>query len=140
MNEQSGGELLLLFLVKVVFAMLLIGWIPAVIAKLKGRSFWAWWLYGGLLFIIALPHSFLARSKEQLEAELKKEEEKEEERRAQERETATTDRCWGCFHFQQRGNIFDKTPGFCTKHQRKTFAYLHCADYQAKQGSPGLAN
>lgn len=40
----------------------LIGLIPAAIARNKGRSFVGWWLYGALLFIIALPHSILASS------------------------------------------------------------------------------
>lgn len=37
----------------------IIGLIPAAIAKNKGRSFFGWWVYGTLLFIIALPHSML---------------------------------------------------------------------------------
>ena len=41
-----------------VFAALL-GLIPAAIAKGKGRSFGAWWFYGAMLFIIALPHALL---------------------------------------------------------------------------------
>ena len=39
----------------------LIGLIPAVIAKGKGRSFGLWWLYGAALFIVAMPHSLLMR-------------------------------------------------------------------------------
>jgi len=35
----------------------LLGLIPAFIAKSKGRSMGAWWVYGTLLFIIALAHS-----------------------------------------------------------------------------------
>ena len=31
----------------------LIGCIPAAIASSKGRSFFGWWLYGALFFIIA---------------------------------------------------------------------------------------
>ena len=38
---------------------ILLGLIPAAIAKSKGRSFGWWWLYGSLLFIIALPHILL---------------------------------------------------------------------------------
>ncbi|ENE0626871.1 zinc ribbon domain-containing protein [Klebsiella pneumoniae] len=34
----------------------LLGLIPAFIAQSKGRSFGAWWLYGFLLFIIAIIH------------------------------------------------------------------------------------
>ena len=38
----------------------LIGLLPAVIARSKGRSFVAWWLYmGAALFIVALPHALL---------------------------------------------------------------------------------
>lgn len=47
----------------------LIGLIPAAIARSKGRSFIGWWLYGALIFIVALPHSILAQSKlENIEA------------------------------------------------------------------------
>lgn len=46
------------FLVIVV----LIGLIPATIARKKGRSFITWWIYGGLLFIIALPHALLLKT------------------------------------------------------------------------------
>nr|WP_249213514.1 zinc ribbon domain-containing protein [Tatumella sp. JGM118] len=34
-----------------------IGCIPAAIASSKGRSFGLWWIYGALLFIVALIHS-----------------------------------------------------------------------------------
>jgi len=40
----------------------LIGLIPAAIAKGKGRSFGLWWLYGTLLFIIALIHSLVMKA------------------------------------------------------------------------------
>lgn len=40
----------------------LIGLIPAIIAKGKGRSFGLWWLYGAALFIIALPHSLIMKA------------------------------------------------------------------------------
>ncbi len=39
----------------------LIGLIPAAIARNKGRSFVGWWIYGALLFIIALPHALLLK-------------------------------------------------------------------------------
>jgi hypothetical protein len=35
--------------------------IPARIAQSKGRSFAAWWLYGWLFLIIAVPHALLLR-------------------------------------------------------------------------------
>lgn len=44
-----------------IFAVLL-GLIPAVIAKGKGRSFGLWWFYGAALFIIALPHALIMKA------------------------------------------------------------------------------
>lgn len=44
---------------EVLILAVLLGLIPASIAKSKGRSFGLWWLYGALLFIVALPHSLL---------------------------------------------------------------------------------
>jgi hypothetical protein len=40
---------------------ILIGLIPATIAKSKGYSFAGWWLYGSALFIVALPHALIMR-------------------------------------------------------------------------------
>lgn len=48
---------MLTFIVIVV----LIGLIPAAVAAGKGRSFVGWWLYGSLLFIVALPHSLMLK-------------------------------------------------------------------------------
>jgi hypothetical protein len=42
-----------------LFIAILIGVIPATIATLKGRNFFIWWIYGALLFIVALIHSLL---------------------------------------------------------------------------------
>ena len=39
----------------------IIGCIPACIAQSKGKSFLAWWFYGVLLFIIALPHALFMK-------------------------------------------------------------------------------
>jgi RNA polymerase subunit RPABC4/transcription elongation factor Spt4 len=56
----------------------LIGVIPAAIAHGKGRSFFLWWIYGALVFIIALPHSILLKAdlkeneRRQLEEGMKK--------------------------------------------------------------------
>ncbi|MEN4668573.1 zinc ribbon domain-containing protein [Pantoea agglomerans] len=44
----------------------LIGCIPAAIASSKGRSFFGWWLYGALFFIIALIHSLCIRKDHKL--------------------------------------------------------------------------
>jgi hypothetical protein len=41
-----------------------IGLLPAAMAKSKGRSFFKWWLYGALLFIVAAPHALLARPRQ----------------------------------------------------------------------------
>ncbi|SFL65975.1 zinc ribbon domain-containing protein [Pelosinus propionicus] len=57
---------------------LFLGLIPGVIAKSKGRSFFSWYVYGVLLFIVALIHSIVIKStvehkeKEMLEAGMKK--------------------------------------------------------------------
>ncbi len=40
----------------------LIGLVPAIIAKGKGRSFGLWWFYGAALFIIALPHALIMKA------------------------------------------------------------------------------
>jgi hypothetical protein len=40
----------------------LLGLVPAVIAKGKGRSFGLWWFYGAALFIVALPHSLIMKA------------------------------------------------------------------------------
>lgn len=40
---------------------IIIGVIPGAIAQSKGHSFVAWWVYGALLFIVALPHSLLLK-------------------------------------------------------------------------------
>jgi ribosomal protein L32 len=39
----------------------LIGLLPAFIANSKGGNFVGWWLYGSLLFIVALPHALLLK-------------------------------------------------------------------------------
>ena len=43
-----------------VFA-ILIGLIPATIAQGKEHSFFGWWVYGALLFVVALPHSIILK-------------------------------------------------------------------------------
>lgn len=40
-------------------AAMLLGLIPATIARSKGHKFFAWWVYGAVLFIVALPHALL---------------------------------------------------------------------------------
>ena len=41
---------------------ILLGLIPAMVAKNKGRNFANWWLYGALIFIVALPHALLLKA------------------------------------------------------------------------------
>ena len=53
---------------EIFFLAILIGLIPAMIAKGKGKSFGVWWFYGAAIFIVALPHSLLMKpDKESLE-------------------------------------------------------------------------
>ncbi|MBX3491827.1 MAG: zinc ribbon domain-containing protein [Parvibaculum sp.] len=48
---------------------IVLGLIPAVIAREKGRSFGVWWLYGALLWIVAFPHSILlSKNQDQIDA------------------------------------------------------------------------
>lgn len=62
----------------ILLVAVLIGLVPAVIAKNKGSSFGLWWFYGAALFIIALPHAILmkpnaqALDQEKLDAGMKK--------------------------------------------------------------------
>lgn len=46
---------------EVLIVAAVIGLLPAYIAKTKGYSFGTWWLYGALLFIVALPHALLMK-------------------------------------------------------------------------------
>jgi len=45
--------------VEILILIVLVGLIPAAIAKSKGRDFVLWWIYGAALFIVALPHALL---------------------------------------------------------------------------------
>lgn len=47
------------FLSFVMISAIVLGMIPAIIAKKKYRSFMLWWLFGTTLFIVALPTSIL---------------------------------------------------------------------------------
>ncbi len=46
---------------EILVTVIVLAFIPAMIAKSKGRSFALWWLYGFLLFIIALVHAILLK-------------------------------------------------------------------------------
>ncbi|MBI1912447.1 MAG: zinc ribbon domain-containing protein [Deltaproteobacteria bacterium] len=47
------------YIFEIIAIAILIGLIPAYIASRKGLSFIQWWIYGTLIFIVALPHSIL---------------------------------------------------------------------------------
>jgi hypothetical protein len=38
-----------------------LGLIPAAIAHRKGQNFWAWWIFGATLWIVALPLAILIK-------------------------------------------------------------------------------
>ena len=46
---------------EILLLSVVLGLIPAAIARSKGRSFFGFWVYGTLLFIVALPHAILAK-------------------------------------------------------------------------------
>ncbi len=48
-----------MYLPAVIFWAAILGFIPGKIAQKKGHSFGSWWLFGALLFIIALPMALL---------------------------------------------------------------------------------
>jgi hypothetical protein len=56
---------------EIIFIAIIIGLVPAVIARSKGRSFVPWWIYGSALFIIALPHALIMRALQNSDADLK---------------------------------------------------------------------
>jgi hypothetical protein len=45
-----------------ILLMLLPGLIQAAIAQSKGRSFYVWWVYGAVLFNVALPHALIMKT------------------------------------------------------------------------------
>ncbi len=47
------------FTFELILTGLVLGIIPGIIARKKGRNFWLWYLYGVAFFLIALVHSLL---------------------------------------------------------------------------------
>ena len=47
---------------EILLIAILIGLVPAFIAQSKGKSFIGWWIYGALIFIVALPHSLIMKA------------------------------------------------------------------------------
>ena len=52
-------------LIEIFILAILIGLIPAIIARNKGRNFGLWWFYGFMLFIVALPHALWIKPENQ---------------------------------------------------------------------------
>ena len=46
---------------EILLILVVLGLIPAFIAKSKGGSFGKWWIYGALLFIVALVHALVMK-------------------------------------------------------------------------------
>ena len=59
-DEVRAGTYLLL----IIGLLIVLGLIPAFIARSKGRKFIEWWLFGAALIIVALPASLLIKPKE----------------------------------------------------------------------------
>ena len=57
LDTSSGGSQLVTMLVTYCLILMPLGLIPAAIASRKGRSFARWWVYGWLLFLVAIVHS-----------------------------------------------------------------------------------
>lgn len=56
-NEEALGRILII----VIVSLSVLGLIPAAIARVKGRSFWTWWMFGASLLPVALPAALLLR-------------------------------------------------------------------------------
>lgn len=52
---------------EILFFAALLGIIPGLIASSKGRSFGLWWVYGFLIFIVALPHALIIKADKKAE-------------------------------------------------------------------------
>lgn len=59
------------YLIASLTVSMILGLIPAYIASSKGRNFATWWIYGALIFIVAIIHSVLIKEDAQL-IEIKK--------------------------------------------------------------------
>lgn len=44
---------------EIIILAAILGLIPAAVAQSKGRSFGVWWLYGALIWIVAMPHALM---------------------------------------------------------------------------------
>lgn len=46
-------------IILVIIIAVSLGIMPAFVAMQKGRSFFKWWVYGTLAFVVAMPHALL---------------------------------------------------------------------------------
>jgi cytochrome c-type biogenesis protein len=60
-DEVQAGKYILL----IIGLLIVLGLIPAFIAKSKGRKFYDWWFFGAALIFIALPASMLIKPKDE---------------------------------------------------------------------------
>ena len=59
-DERAVGQGILIGLL----ILIAVGLIPAIIAARKGRNFWEWWVFGAVLFPIAMVVVFFLKPKE----------------------------------------------------------------------------
>jgi hypothetical protein len=48
-------------LAETIAVAVLVGLVPAAIARRKGRDFLVWWFFGAMMFVLALPAALLLR-------------------------------------------------------------------------------
>jgi hypothetical protein len=60
-DEVQAGKYILL----IIGLLIVLGLIPAFIARSKGRKFYDWWFFGAALIFIALPASMLIKPKDE---------------------------------------------------------------------------
>jgi hypothetical protein len=48
-------------MIEYIIAAIILGLLPAAIAKTRGQDFFVWWVYGIFLFPIALIHAFFVK-------------------------------------------------------------------------------
>lgn len=61
--QQVKWAILINQLISTLIIAIVLGLVPAIIAKIKGRSFFAWWGLGALCPFIVIPVSFFIKDK-----------------------------------------------------------------------------
>jgi uncharacterized membrane protein len=62
-HDTVNGLIALWFVITMVTAVVM-GLGPAIIAHMKGRNFFAWWLFGAAMWIVALPVAMCLEKRE----------------------------------------------------------------------------